>query len=71
MKIDWENVDNIGAVYSKNGEQVNAINTIYVEYKDGRLGKFTYPEGVPLDELKNIKELADSQKLTLKMFYSN
>lgn len=71
MKIDWENVDNIGAVYSKNGEQVNAINTIYVEYKDGRLGKFTYPEGVPLDELKNIKELADSQKLTLKMFDSN
>lgn len=71
MKIDWENVDNIGAVYSKKGEQVNAINTIYVEYKDGRLGKFTYPEGVPLDELKNIKELADSQKLTLKMFDSN
>ncbi len=71
MKINWENVDNIGAVYSKNGEQVNAINTIYVEYKDGRLGKFTYPEGVPLDELKNIKELADSQKLTLKMFDSN
>ena len=71
MKIDWENVDNIGAVYSKNGEQVNAINTIYIEYKDGRLGKFTYPEGVPLDELKNIKELADSQKLTLKMFDSN
>ena len=71
MKIDWENVDNIGAVYSKNGEQVNAINTIYVEYKDGRLEKVVYPRGIPSDELVEMLSLADKEKIDLRVIEEN
>lgn len=68
MKIDWENVDSVDIVYSKeNRHDVTA----YVEYKNGKLEKVVYPEGMQFDDLKEIKKLADSKELELRMIESD
>lgn len=68
MKIDWENVISVDMEYP---DKTRAKDILYVEYKDGRLEKVVYPRGIPSDELEEILNLADEEKIDLKVIEEN
>lgn len=68
MKIDWENVISVDMEYP---DKTRAKDILYVEYKDGRLEKVVYPRGIPSDELLEILNLADEEKIDLRVIEEN
>ena len=68
MKIDWENVISVDMEYP---DKTRAKDILYVEYKDGRLEKVVYPRGIPSDELVEILNLADEEKIDLRVIEEN
>ena len=68
MKIDWENVISVDMEYP---DKSRAKDILYVEYKDGRLEKVVYPRGIPSDELLEMLNLADEEKIDLKVIEEN
>ena len=68
MKIDWENVISVDMEYP---DKTRAKDILYVEYKDGRLEKVVYPRGIPSGELLEILNLADEEKIDLRVIEEN
>lgn len=68
MKIDWENVISVDMEYP---DKARAKDILYVEYKDGRLEKVVYPRGIPSGELLEILNLADEEKIDLRVIEEN
>lgn len=68
MKIDWENVISVDMEYP---DKARAKDILYVEYKDGRLEKVVYPRGIPSDELLEMLNLADEEKIDLRVIEEN
>lgn len=68
MKIDWENVISVDMEYP---DKTRAKDILYVEYKDGRLEKVVYPRGIPSDELLEMLNLADEEKIDLRVIEEN
>lgn len=68
MKIDWENVISVDMEYP---DKSRAKDILYVEYKDGRLEKVVYPRGIPSDELLEMLNLADEEKIDLRVIEEN
>ena len=68
MRIDWKNVISVDMEYP---DKARAKDILYVEYKDGRLEKVVYPRGIPSGELLEILNLADEEKIDLRVIEEN